>query len=53
MMRDLDEIIVSQRKMMVRRDENPDSVPDEEMRELLRTYLKNLKMPVYLDEIVN
>lgn len=46
MMRDIDEIIVSQRKMMIRRGEDPDSVPDDEMRELLRTYLKNLKIHV-------
>ncbi|MGA1848865.1 MAG: sulfotransferase [Thermoplasmatota archaeon] len=44
MMRDLDEIISSQRKMMVRRGEDPDKVPDDEMRNLLRTYLKNLKV---------
>jgi hypothetical protein len=44
MMRDLDEIISSQRKMMVRRGEDPDKVPDDEMKELLRAYLRNLKV---------
>jgi len=44
MMRDLDEIISSQRKMMVRRGEDPDTVPDEEMKGLLRAYLRNLKV---------
>jgi hypothetical protein len=44
MMRDIDEIIASQRKMMIRRGEDPDIVPDSEMKELLRTYLKNLKI---------
>ncbi|MEA3558346.1 MAG: sulfotransferase [Candidatus Thermoplasmatota archaeon] len=46
MMRDIDEIIVSQRKMMIRRSEDPDSVPDDEMRDLLRAYLRNLKAHV-------
>lgn len=46
MMRDLDEIIDSQRKMIIRRGEDPDAVPDQEMRILLRTYLKNLKIHV-------
>jgi len=44
MMRDLDEIISSQKKMLIRRGEDPDAVPDEEMKDLLRTYLKNLKI---------
>lgn len=44
MMRDIDEIISSQKKMMIHRGEDPDAVPDSEMRELLRTYLKNLKI---------
>ncbi|MFO8051013.1 MAG: sulfotransferase [Thermoplasmatota archaeon] len=46
MMRDMDEIIASQRKMMERRGEDPDAVPDQEMRDLLRSYLKNLKIHV-------
>ncbi|MGA1873005.1 MAG: sulfotransferase [Thermoplasmatota archaeon] len=44
MMRDIDEIIASQKKMLMRRGEDPDAVPDDEMRELLRTYLRNLKI---------
>lgn len=44
MMRDLDEIISSQKKMLIRRGEDPDAVPDGEMRELLKSYLKNLKV---------
>ncbi|MBN1390907.1 MAG: sulfotransferase [Candidatus Thermoplasmatota archaeon] len=44
MMRDIDEIVVSQKKMMVRRGEDPEKVHDEEMRALLRSYLKNLKI---------
>ena len=43
MMRDLDEIIESQKKMMVRRDEDPDSIGDAEMKDLLRKYLVSLK----------
>ena len=31
---------------MIRRGEDPDIVPDDEMRLLLRTYLKNLKLHV-------
>jgi hypothetical protein len=44
MMRDIDEIVKSQRKMIVRRGEDPDAVSDDEMKELLRTYLKKLKL---------
>ncbi|MBN1538850.1 MAG: sulfotransferase [Candidatus Thermoplasmatota archaeon] len=44
MMRDIDEIIASQKKMLVRRGEDPDAVSDDEMRTLLRTYLRNLKV---------
>jgi len=43
MLRDLDEIISSQKKMMVRRGEDPDAVPDLEMKKLLRRYLLSLK----------
>ena len=43
MMRDLDEIIRSQKKMMIRRGEDPDEVPDSEMKALLRRYLMSLK----------
>jgi len=42
MLRDLDEIVSSQKKMMVRRGEDP-GVPDGEMRDLLRRYLVSLK----------
>ncbi|MFW3146940.1 MAG: sulfotransferase [Thermoplasmatota archaeon] len=44
MMRNIEEIVASQRKMLVRRGEDPDKVPDREMVELLRTYLRNLKL---------
>ncbi|MDG6225884.1 MAG: sulfotransferase family protein [Candidatus Thermoplasmatota archaeon] len=43
MMRDLDEIVSSQKKMMIRRGEDPDVIPDDELIRLYRTYLKNLK----------
>lgn len=43
MMRDLDEIVSSQKKMMIRRGEDPDAIPDDELIRLYRTYLKNLK----------
>ncbi len=44
MMRNIDEIIASQKKMIIRRGEDPDVVSDPEMTELLRRYLKSLKM---------
>jgi hypothetical protein len=44
MMRDFDEIVSSQRKMIIRMGKDPDTVPDTEMKELLRTYLKKLKL---------
>lgn len=43
MMRNIEEIIRSQKKMIVRRGEDPDPIPDEEMRELLKKYLVSLK----------
>ncbi len=43
MMRDLPEIITSQKKMMRRRGEDPDKVPDSELMSLYRSYLRNLK----------
>jgi hypothetical protein len=43
MMRDLSEIIASQKKMMKRRGEDPDKVPDEELMGLYRAYLRNMK----------
>lgn len=46
MMRDLDEIIRSQKKMIVRRGEDPDKVTDSEMKALLRRYLISLKQYV-------
>lgn len=46
MMRELDEIIVSQKKMMIRRGEDPDAVGDSEMKGLLRRYLLSLKQLV-------
>ena len=46
MMRNIEEIVESQKKMMIRRGEDPDSVPDEEMAELLRRYLVHLKKTV-------
>jgi len=46
MMRNIDEIIASQRKMMERRGEGPDDSSDEEMAALLRRYLKMLKQEV-------
>jgi hypothetical protein len=46
MMRNIDEIVRSQKKMMKNRGENPDDVPDDEMAELLRRYLVLLKQTV-------
>ncbi len=43
MMRDIDEVIASQKRMMVRREEDHEKVTDEEMAELLRRYLRSLK----------
>lgn len=43
MMRDFDEIIASQKKMLIRSGEDPDKVPEREMADLLRRYLVNLK----------
>jgi hypothetical protein len=43
MMRELPEIIASQKKMMKRRGEDPDKVPDAELMSLYRSYLRNLK----------
>ena len=41
--RDLDEIIASQKKMLVRRGEDPDQVPDSEIKELFRKYASILR----------
>ena len=41
--RDLDEIIASQKKMLVRRGEDPDHVPDSEIKDLFRKYAQILR----------
>ncbi len=41
--RDLDEVIESQRKMLIRRGEDPDKVSGEELKTLFTTYLRILK----------
>jgi len=41
--RNIDEILASQKKMVVNRGEDPDAVPDSELRMLFHTYLKILK----------
>ncbi len=46
MMRNIDEIIRSQKKMMIRRGEDPDAVPEKEMVDLLKRYLVLLKQTV-------
>ncbi|OYT26669.1 MAG: sulfotransferase family protein [Candidatus Altiarchaeales archaeon ex4484_96] len=43
MQRRIPEIIASQKKMLVRRGEDPNKVSDEEMEELLRNYLMLMK----------
>jgi len=43
MMRDLKEIIASQKKMLERRGSDPDAISDSELMGLYRTYLRNLK----------
>ena len=39
----IDEILPSQKKMIIRRGEDPDAVPDSELRMLFATYLQILK----------
>lgn len=46
MMRNIDEIVSSQKKMMIRRGEDPEAVPEKEMADLLRRYLVLLKQTV-------
>ncbi len=46
MMRNLEEILASQKKMLIRRGEDPDKVSDAELMDLYRSYLKNLKLHV-------
>jgi hypothetical protein len=46
MMRDLTEIITSQKKMILRRGEDPERIPDGELMDLYRSYLRNLKQLV-------
>ena len=46
MMRNIEEIIASQKKMMIRRGEDPDAVSEQEMAQLLRRYLKSLKLHI-------
>lgn len=41
--RNLDEIIQSQRKMLIRKGEDPDKVKPDELKNLFRSYLKILK----------
>lgn len=42
MRRDIQEILASQRAMLVRRGEDPDKVPDEEMAQLYDKHLKQV-----------
>ncbi len=50
MMRNIDEIIRSQKKMIIRRGEDPDVIPDDEMKGLLKKYLLTLKKYVNTKE---
>jgi hypothetical protein len=42
MQRKLDEVIASQRKMIVRRGENPDKIDDEKMKTILENHLRDI-----------
>jgi len=43
MNRAIPEILASQRKMLIRRGEDPDRVPDEEMKNILKEHVKQVK----------
>jgi hypothetical protein len=42
MQRDLDEVLASQRKMIIRRGENPDKIDDEKMKTILQNHLNEI-----------
>lgn len=42
MQRDLDEVLASQRKMMIRRGEDPDKIPDSRMRDVYDKHLREV-----------
>ncbi len=42
MQRELDEVLASQRKMIVRRGENPDKIDDEKMKTILENHLREI-----------
>ena len=43
MRRDLEEVLASQRRMLVRRGESPDTVPDERMAELFQKHVEQVE----------
>ncbi len=42
MQRDLDEVLASQRKMIIRRGENPDKIDDKKMKTILHNHLNEI-----------
>jgi len=55
MQRELDEVLASQRKMIVRRGENPDKIDDEKMKTILENHLRHidawLRQQVHIERI--